>query len=128
MTKLVADDITRQIEIEQLILDDLIMKGTGTTAEITAAETCRVRIALLKRVIETPTEPVDRVSASPSAALDRIAAHFDRNTLSPYRTYRGRAPDGTPTLPRDIRIALQFLAVKDIFAGKVPELCPRFHA
>lgn len=62
-----------------------------------------------------------------TAAMERIRAHFDKDSAEPYKAWRGPTPVDQPSLAKDILIVFEQLQLEGVYHGDAPKLDPRWN-
>jgi uncharacterized protein (DUF2461 family) len=62
-----------------------------------------------------------------TGAMERIRAHFDKESKEPYKAWRGATPVDQPSLAKDILIVFEQLQLEGVYTGDAPKLDPRWN-
>lgn len=118
--------LQRQRQVEAAIRTDLLRQrgeSEPTPAQRIGVDLLDLRIAVLDKLI---AELEIEATTPFTAALERLKLHFDKDSKSVYRTFRGATPVDEPSLPKDISIVFEELVARGIWMGDCPVPDPRW--
>lgn len=121
------EHLLRTRQVEAAIRTELLRRNQD--AEKSPAH--RVLLDLIDARIATLDDMIAKLAGEAEtpfyAAMDRIRAHFDKASETPYKSWRGPTPVNQPSLAKDIVTVFEELTARGVWMGPCPVLDPRWN-